>query len=127
MHPSRLVMLFGGGIGIVSLPFPFVDLAGTGSVSGFEGRAWPGALLLLVVILFALTGDRAEGLSTGSAVAAILAGGAAVLFAVLKLADASRATDIAGGASIGAGTWILLAASVVALVGTVLSLSRRLG
>ncbi len=105
---------------------PFLQLATQGAINGFQGDGWPAAAALLLPAAMAIFGDRPEGFTPPAALLAIAASGLAVVFAAFKLADATRAADAAAG-SIGLGTWLLLFATIVALLGSALSLTKRLG
>ena len=117
-------MLAGAALALASLPLPHIRLPVTGSVNGFDGDSWPAALLLVVLAALAVTGDRGEGFGVARALTAIGIAGVAVVFTSFKLADALEAVDEAG--SVGVGMWVLVAAVLVALAGTVFSLSRKL-
>ncbi len=125
MHRSRIVILAGALLGLLSLPLPLVDLDEVGSLNGIEGDGWPAVVLLGIVAVLALLGDRGEGLPAPAAVVAAAGAGLAVVYAVVKVVDAADAIDITGGA-FGIGLWLLLAAGVVAMAGALLSFSRRL-
>ena len=127
MHRSRLIVLLGAAVALGSLPLPLVDLGAAGTVNGIDGDGWPGVAMLGVVSLIALLGDRAEGMAGPVAVGAIAGAGLAVVFSMVKLADASDAVDLVAGGSLGMGLWVLIGGSVVSLLGAVLSFSRRLG
>ena len=126
MHRSRVTILAGAVIAIVALPLPLIRFPASGSVSTINGDGWPAVLLIAVAALLALLGDRAEGLAMPSAVVAAAAAGLALVFSALKLDDASNAVDRVPDASIGIAAWVLLAASIITLVGTALTLSRKL-
>jgi uncharacterized membrane protein YccF (DUF307 family) len=125
MHRSRLVIVIGAGIALLSLPMPLVDLTDEGTINGFEGYGWPAALVCVLMAAAALWGDRAESATLRATIALVAAGGLAVVLAVLKLADAIRAVDTEGG-TIELGMWLLLAGCLLCLAGAVLGLSRRL-
>ncbi len=127
MHRSRIVILTGAILAAVSLFLPFVDLPVVGTINGLDGDAWPAAALLGVPAVLALIGDRAEGFGHSGTVLAVVAAAPAVVFAVFKLIDARKAVDAAGVGSLGVGVWMLLAATLVGLAGSVMTLSRKLG
>ena len=124
MHRSRLMMLAGSALALVSLPLPHIRLPVVGSVNGFDGDSWPAAVVLLVLAALAVTGDRGEGFGVARALAAVALAGIAVVFTSFKLADALEAVEEAG--SVGIGMWVLVAAVLLALAGSVFSLSRKL-
>ena len=124
MHRSRLVILAGAVLALVSLPLPHIRLPVAGSVNGFDGDSWPAALLLVALAALAVAGDRGEGFGAAQAVAAIGIAGIAVVFTSFKLADGLEAVDEAG--SIGIGMWVLVAGALSGLAGSVFGLSRKL-
>ncbi len=124
MHRSRLMILAGAALALVSLPLPHVRLPELGSVNGFDGDSWPAAVVLLVLAALAMGGDRGEGFGVPRALAAVALAGVAVVFTAFKLADALEAVDEAG--SVGIGLWVLAAGALLALAGAVFSLSRKL-
>ena len=127
MHRSRLVILIGAAVAALSLPLPLVSLGAAGSVNGVDGDGWPGVVILMIVAVVALLGDRGESLTAAGTLVAMAGSGVAVVFSVVKLADAADAIDLIGEGSFGIGLWLLMASGVVAFVGAALSLSRRLG
>ncbi len=124
MHRSRVMMLAGTALSLVSLPLPHIRLPVTGTVNGFDGDSWPAAVVLLVLTALAVTGDRGEGFGVARALAAVAMAGVAVVFTSFKLTDALEAVDEAG--SVGIGLWVLAAGALLALAGAVFSLSRKL-
>ncbi len=126
MHRSRLLILAGTAIAAGALFLPHLRSMPTGSVNGITGDSWPAAAVLGLAALLAVTGDRGEGFGPVRALAAIGLAAAAVLFTAVKLADASRAADLASG-SIGYGIWVMGAGALVVLAGALLSRSRKLG
>ncbi len=131
MHPSRIVILLGFTASAVSLPLPFINSQLTGATNGIDGDAWPAVALLVPVAIGAILGDRREGFGRWAAVLGALVGGAATVFAVQKLIDATRAVQLLDRvgveASVGPGPWVLVAGCLTVLVGATLSLSRRIG
>ena len=127
MHRSRVIILIGGLVALVALPLPLVDLPVLGTINGFDGDGWPAAAVLVVPVVMALLGDRAEGFSGLGALIAVTASASGVVFAVFKLIDASDAIDTAGDGSFGFGVFLLLVGTLIALAGSVMTLSRKLG
>jgi hypothetical protein len=130
MHLSRIAILTGALVAGIAqfLPFLRLPLEKTPTVGGVEGAAWPVLVFLALPVVLAVTGDRAEGFGRVAAAVAIVSSAIAVVFAVSKLADALAAArdarDLVGGGSVGPGVWILLAGCLVALSGSVFTLSR---
>ena len=124
MHRSRLTILNGAVIGLLTLPL--VRFPVTGNVNSIDGDGWPAVALIGMVAVLALLGDRAEGLAMAPALVAAATSGAAMVFSVLKLTDASNAADTIPDASIGVGAWVLVAAAMITLTGVALTLSRKL-
>jgi hypothetical protein len=112
--------LAGAALFLTQVRFPVV-----GSVNGIDGDAWPVLIPLAPLLLLTLFGDRVEGYRPAAGLLGILFACAAVVFAAIKTADAVLAARSAGG-SVGAGPWLVLAATAVVVVGTVLGMSRRL-
>jgi len=127
VHPSRLVTLSGVAIGGLALFLPQVRLPVLGPVDGFDGAAWPVMIPLAPLVLFALLGDRPEGYRLPVAVLAVVCSCAALVFAVAKLIDAAAAAGAVEGGAMRAGPWAVLAGTVLALAGSLLSFSRRVG
>lgn len=131
MHPSRIVILTGTALGAVALVLPFVSSPLIGTINGIDGYAWPAVALAALPALLALLGDKREGFWTPLALLAIVATAGAALFSVAKAIDAADAAQtartLAGEGAVGVGAWVLLVAMVTALIGSVLTLSRRVG
>ena len=72
MHRSRLVIVVGAGIALLSLPMPLVDLTDEGTINGLEGYGWPPALVCVLMAAAALWGDRAESPTLKSTLASLL-------------------------------------------------------
>lgn len=129
MHFARWTILIGFALSAAALALPYLSAPLLGNVNGIEGDAWPVLVFLAPAGLLAIVGDRAEGLRPVAAIAAILSASVALLFAVAKVADAASAADTAratgGEGSIGLGAWALVATVLVALIGCVAALSRR--
>ncbi len=104
--------------------FPFATLPVLGILNGIESAAWPALIPLLPVVLVALIGDWSRGLRPGAAVAVIVTACIGVVFAVVKLADAILAVRNAAGGSLGAGGFVLVLGTLIALGGATAALSR---
>ena len=104
---------------------PFASLP-TGTVNGIDGDAWPVLILLGPLLVLFLVGERAEHPMTAVTVIGILLALAALGFSIAKLVDAARAVADAGG-SVAAGAWALPLTAAVAVSGSFLGLSRRVG
>lgn len=128
MHYSRWMILLGAVVSLVSVPLTYLQTP-VGTTSGLDGEGWPIVFFVALPVLLALTGDRAEGLRPALSLPAIISGALALLFAVTKVVDASRAADqvvaVAGEGSIGVGVWVLLAGALILVAGTAATLSRR--
>ena len=127
MHYSRLITLAGVAIGGLALFLPQVRFPVIGPVDGFDGAAWPVMLGLAPLALLALAGDRREGHRVPVAVLAVLLSCAALVFAVAKAVDATAAAAAVEGAAVRAGPWVGLAGTALAMLGSLLSFSRRIG
>ncbi len=124
MHPGRLVVTAGVVVAGLAVLFPFVDLPVIGTVDGVDGDAWPALIPLAAVLLPALLGDRSLGHRARSGVPSLVACCTAAVFASAKLADSVGAVRDAGeGASLGAGPWVMLVGTLVAIVGEVLAMT----
>ena len=127
MHYSRLVSLSGVLITGLALFLPQARFPVVGPVDGFDGDAWPVMLPLALVALLALLGDRREGHGVAVGVLAVVLCCAALVFGVAKAVDAVAAAGAVEGGAVRAGPWVVLAGSVLALLGSLLSFSRRIG
>jgi len=127
MHRSRLLILSGTAVAGLGMFLPQVRLPGIGPVDGFDGAAWPLLLPLLPLVILALVGDRPEGFRAPSGVVAVLLSGTALAFAIVKAHDAVAAAAAVPGGAGRAGPWVVLAGSVLAVAGSLLSFSRRIG
>lgn len=127
MHYSRLVSLAGTLIAGLALFLPQARFPVVGPVDGFDGDAWPVILPLALVALLAFLGDRREGHGLGVGIVAVMLSCAALVFSVAKVVDAVAAAGAAEGAAVRAGPWVVLAATVLAVLGSLLSFSRRIG
>jgi len=129
VHPSRIAIIAGAGLGGVSLLVPFLSAPLLGTIGGVEADAWPAVFLLLIPAATALVGDRREGFGLMAALATAACAAAAAIFAAAKAVDTLiaardiRANGVA--AQVGPGPWVLLAACTVVIAGIIASLSRR--
>lgn len=125
MHRSRALAVVGALTAGAGLLLPFVTLPPLGGIDGIAADAWPSAALAGAAALLLLTGDRGDTPARPVAVAASLAGGAAVGFAVVKVLDAWwAAADVPG--SVGSGAWVVAAGTAAAFAGCLLGLGRRI-
>lgn len=126
-----MVILLGFTVAAVSLALPYINSQLTGATNGIAGDAWPAVALLVPVAIAAVLGDRREGFGRWAVLLSALVGGGATVFAVQKLIDATRAVQILERvgieASVGPGSWVLIAGCLTVLVGATLSISRRIG
>ncbi len=127
MHHSRLVTLAGVAVAGLALFLPQVHFPVIGPVDGFDGAAWPVMLPLAPLVLFALLGDRPEGHRLPIAVTTVLLSCSALVFAVAKAVDAVAAAAAVAGGAVRAGPWVVLTGAALALLGSLLSFSRRIG
>lgn len=127
MHYSRIISVAGALVAGLALFLPQARFPVIGPVDGFDGAAWPVILPLALVGLLALLGDRREGHGVAVAIAAVLLCCAALVFAVAKAVDAVAAAGAVEGGAVRAGPWVVLAGTVLALLGSLLSFSRRIG
>ncbi len=127
MHYSRLISLAGALVAGLALFLPQARFPVVGPVDGFDGAAWPVILPLALVGMLAFLGDRREGHGVAVAVVAVLLSCTALVFAVAKAVDAVAAAGAVEGGAVRAGPWVVLAGSVLALTGSLLSFSRRIG
>ncbi|MFH1329991.1 MAG: hypothetical protein ABIJ48_04975 [Actinomycetota bacterium] len=127
MHHSRLVTLAGTAVAGLALFLPQVRFPVIGPVDGFDGAAWPVLLPIAPLVLFALLGDRPEGYRVPVAVLAVVLSSAALVFAVAKVVDAVAAAAAVEGGAVRAGPWVVLAGTALAMLGSLLSFSRRIG
>ncbi|MBN2114903.1 MAG: hypothetical protein JW785_12350 [Acidimicrobiia bacterium] len=127
MHYSRSVTLAGVAVAGLALFLPQARFPIVGPVDGFDAAAWPVMLPLAPLALFALLGDRPEGYRAPLALVAVLLSCAAVVFSVAKVIDAATAVGAVEGGAVRAGPWVVLAGAALALLGSLLSFSRRIG
>ncbi|MDH3425111.1 MAG: hypothetical protein OEM22_00425 [Acidimicrobiia bacterium] len=125
MHPSRVVIVLGAIVGTAALSLPVVEFSARGSVNGIEGDLWPAMALIGFPTLIAVFGDRAEGFTKLSALAAITASSGALVFTAFKIADAVKATNDTA-ATLGLGGWVVGGVCLVVLVASVSALTKRL-
>ncbi len=125
MHRSRLLVALGVVGAAASLALPFATLPGAGGIGGIQGAAWPVLLPLGPLLALFMVGDHVEAPRRPVAwIGAVLAAGG-LAFAIVKTVDAWLAADRAAGA-VGAGAWVLVVATLVAVLGTALGFSRRI-
>ena len=124
MHPWRIVTLSGSAICALALLLPLASFPVIGPVDGIDGQAWPVFIPIGLILLMVLVAPWREGLPPVPGVTAVILAASAVAFAAVKFADAVVAARDAAG-SLGAGSWLLLAGTVVVGIGGVLSLSRK--
>lgn len=117
MHPYRLIVLTGVGFGVLSMLLPFASLPVRGPVDGLSADAWPALIALTPVVFIALNNRWDDGLESISAITAVGCAGMALVFAVVKVADAVVAVRDTAGATLGPGGWILVASCVAAVAG----------
>lgn len=123
MHPGRLVVAAGIVLSGLAVLLPFATFPVIGTVDGVDADAWPVLLPLAPVLLFSLAGDRTLGHRARSGIPSLIAACVAAVFASAKLADAIGAVRNAGeGAALGAGPWVMLAGTVIALAGETLAM-----
>lgn len=127
MHRSRIVILAGVVLAGLALLLPQARFPTLGFVDGFAADTWPVMLPLAPVALLAVIGDRAEGHRPPVAAAGLLLSCAALVFAVAKVIDAVLAVRPMEGAAVGAGTWVVAAGAALAVLGSLLAFSRRIG
>ncbi len=131
MHPARLLIVAGAALATVSLGTAYLVVPASSNIDGFEGAAWPAAMVVVMIALAVVAGDRREGLVSWAALLVSILAAVATIFAAQKVVDAyAAAGDLAAvgiPARPGTGPWLLLAGTVTVLVGAALGLSRRLG
>lgn len=124
MHPARLVVTAGVALSGLAVLLPFATLPVVGTIDGVDADAWPVLIPLAPVLLLSLVGDRTLGHRARSGIPALVSACAAAVFASAKLADAVGAVRDAGeGASVRAGPWVMLAATIVVIVGELLAMT----
>jgi hypothetical protein len=123
MHPGRLVLLGGVVVAGMAVLLPFATLPVIGTVDGVDGDAWPVLIPIAVAAAASLVGDRTLGHRARSGIPVLVAACGALVFASAKAADAVAAVREAGeGASLGAGSWVMLAGTLVVVVGEVVAM-----
>jgi hypothetical protein len=124
MHPGRLVVVTGVVVTGTALLLPFATLPVIGTVDGVDGDGWPVMLPIAVTAMMALLGDRTVGHRARSGIPALVAACGALLFASAKAADAMAAVREAGeGASLGVGSWVMLAGTLIVIAGEVATMA----
>lgn len=127
MHHSRLISLAGVLIAGLALFLPQARFPVVGPVDGFDGDAWPVMVPLVMVALLAVLGERRAGHGVAAGILAVVLCCAALVFGVAKAVDAAAAAGAVEGGAVRAGPWVVLAGSALALLGSLLSFSRRIG
>lgn len=127
MHRSRLLILAGVLLAGLALFLPHARFPGIGAADGFTADTWPVMLALLPVALMAVLGDRGEGHRLPTAAVGLLLSSAALGFAVVKVVDAVAAVGPIEGAAVGVGIWVVAGGAGLAVVGSLLAFSRRIG
>ena len=127
MHRSRILILVGALLAGLALFLPQARFPGIGAADGFTADTWPVMLALLPVALMAVLGDQGEGHRLPAAAAGLILSCAALVFAVVKVIDAVTAVGPIEGAAVGVGTWVVAAGAGLAVLGSLLAFSRRIG
>ncbi len=127
MHRSRILILIGALLAGLALFLPHARFPGIGAADGFTADTWPVMLALLPVALMAVLGDRGEGHRLPAATAGLILSCAALVFAVVKVIDAVAAVGPIEGAAVGVGIWVVAAGAGLAVLGSLLAFSRRIG
>ncbi len=129
VHPSRIMIVAGVTLAVVSVPLPFITVQSGGSIQG-PWESLPVIVVLAPLAVAALIGDRREGFSKTGAVVAAAVAAVGVLLAVVKMLDALKAVNSLQSrgidAAIGVGPWVLAAGALAAMAGSALSLSRKI-
>lgn len=123
-HASRIVIDVGVLLAMASMSMTFVIAPG-GDRSALEADALPALLLLLPIFLVTLIPDHTRPLHPVLGWASLVLALAAVPYAWVKLLDARVLADTLDG-SVGLGPHLLLAATLVTLVGVGIGLFRDL-
>ncbi len=127
MHRARIVILAGVVTAGLALFLAQATFPVLGPVDGFAGDAWPVMLPLAPVAVLALMGDRAEGHRPVTGSVGLVLSCSALAFAVAKVIDALQAARLVEGAAVGAGPWVVAAGAALAVLGSLLAFSRRIG
>jgi hypothetical protein len=127
VHRSRIVIITGVVVTGLALFLPQARFPIIGTADGFAADTWPLMLPLVSVAVLALVGDRGEGHRVPAATVGLLLSCAALAFAVVKVIDAVAAVGPIEGAAVGVGTWVVAAGAALAVVGSLLAFSRRIG
>jgi cytochrome c biogenesis protein CcdA len=127
VHRSRIVILAGVGVAGLALFLPQARFPIIGNPDGFTADTWPVMLPLVPVAVLALVGDRGEGHRLPAAAVGLLLSCAALAFAVAKVIDAVAAVGSIETAAVGVGTWAVAAGAALAVLGSLLAFSRRIG
>jgi len=121
------MILTGVGVAGLALFLPQARFPIIGSPDGFAADTWPVMLPLVPVVVLALVGDRGEGHRLPVAAAGLLLSCAALAFAVAKVIDAVGAVRPVETAAVGVGIWAVAAGASLAVLGSLLAFSRRIG
>ena len=127
MHRSRILIISGAVVAGLALFLPQARFPVIGAPDGFTADTWPVMLPLVLVALLAVVGDWAEGLRLPAAATGLLLSCAALAFAVAKVIDAVSAVRSIEGAAVGVGTWMVGAGAGLAVLGSLLAFSRKIG
>lgn len=117
MHASRPALLAGVGFAAVSMLLPFAFFPIGGSIDGISADAWPALVPLVPMSIVALRGDWGHGFDGRSGIVTVVLGGASLVFALVKVADAVVAVRGAQNATLGPGSMVLAAAVMLAVAG----------
>ncbi len=119
MSKQRKFILIAAVIGIISvfLPWATVSIGMFGesaseSVNGFHGVGIIVFLAFIIAAIVTLTGDQTKALDKTTWMVALIAAAAALLFAVIALANTSHAGLGFVDAGFGFGIWLTLAAAI---------------
>jgi hypothetical protein len=126
VHPWRPIVIGGAAFSALAMLLPFASVPVAGVYDGIDAAAWPALLPLIPVVGTAALGDWARGLRPLTATGLVVLTCGAVLYAVVKIADAVVAVRSADGASLGAGSFVLTGGAAVVLIGCVLAMARGL-
>jgi hypothetical protein len=130
MHRGRLLLVTAAACGALSLLLPFYRVDVIGDVSATSANGTRPLLALAGAALVAVAGDRGDSLTGVAAVATAAAVTLALTLTGALLVDAvvaGRDASLAGATgSVGPGLWLMVMATVIAIAGTLVGMSRRL-